>query len=427
MSFPDSSCPAGAACPAGTHWRLAIRQFALAAVAMCGLLVAAEPASLKPSSDEPSAHNPCFDQPGLWSPDVKKTAYYQQKWTPARLLVYAQKGSRWNDPENWLENGKPATKGPDKNTDVLFPDGKYTVKEGDGDHWETYGTLEARHLTIGTGVELFLRAYAVTGNFWVRKGARWRIIECLWNGTANSFSRNDMEQWPFLKIPQVNKFDNGSVEVIGTWGNVDGLYVNAGKLIIGPDSAWYGGDRHQNTIGPKASLILMSGAKFQTHVNKNRDMDLDIYGELLAGTAERPLQKDATISLSYKSRGRLKGNDGKPFGSAQDFGLVLRPAARLAVTSGDPTKARLVFNRWASWRPDKDHPAPTGLVQIALLGKLDVNGISFDHFDIGGIELPDPSAATLWKNVTFGKDNAGKPDEIFTKFSGKLSRERLTP
>ncbi|MBC8002040.1 MAG: hypothetical protein H7X97_05585 [Opitutaceae bacterium] len=386
------------------------------------------------AADEPSAHNPCFDQPGLWPADVKKTDYYKQKLEPARLLVWAHKTDHvgsWKEAANWLEDGKPATKDADENCDVYFPDGKYKVIGGvvppginGGSAWESWGSLKCRNLTIGNGTELCFRNYQATGNVWVRPKANFRIIEGFWNGGANTFARNDMGKWVEFKIPQVNKTDNASVEVLGLWGNADGLYVNSGKLIIGPDSAWYGGDRHQNTVGLRGSLILMSGAKWATFTNKARAMDLDVYGELLAGTPERPLEKDAIFSLSYKSRGRELWQ-GKPFGDDSDFGLMLRPMARMAVHSADPTKARLVFNLWQSWRQDKKDPDLSGkLVQIALLGKTDLNGVLFDNFDVGGVELADPAVRGQWKNVFFGKNNAGNADTLFKNFSGKASREQ---
>ncbi len=399
----------------------------LALVLLGGTLGAAEkkaPAAPATPAGEPSAHNPCFDQPGLWPADVKKTDYYKQKWAPARLLVFAQKGPDWSDPANWLEDGKPATKGPDKNTDLLFPDGDYKVFKGEERDWGSWSTIDARHLTIGKGVEILLRSFEVTGNVWAREGVKWRIIECQWKGGANTFSRNDMGRWTELKIPEVNKTDNASVEVLGLWGNHDGLYVNSGKLIIGPDSIWYGGDRHQNTIGLKGSLILMSGSKFQTYMNKIRAMDLDVYGELLVGTSERPIDKDVTFALSYKSRGRDMSH-GQLAGDARDYGLVVRPMARLAVTSADPKKARLNFTWWTPWREEKHNPQTPGLVHMALLGKADLNGVHFNGFAQGGIELADPTGPTTWKNISFGKDNAGKkPEEIFTTFSGQVHGEQ---
>lgn len=77
---------------------------------------------------------------------MKETAYYKQKWEPARLLVWGKKGTHTGplkNPANRLENGKPAEEGPDENTDIVFPDvaGKVTLQGGPGD-WETWGDLK---------------------------------------------------------------------------------------------------------------------------------------------------------------------------------------------------------------------------------------------------------------------------------------------
>ena len=105
--------------------------------------------------EPPSAHNPCYDDRKLWPESVKQTAYYKEKWEKARVLVWAQQKGKFkgqvDSPENWLEylpdgtGGKQATKGPDAKTDVVFPDGDYTV-EGPGG-WEQWGSFSARHLT----------------------------------------------------------------------------------------------------------------------------------------------------------------------------------------------------------------------------------------------------------------------------------------
>ncbi len=377
------------------------------------------------AAEPPSAHNPCFDQPGLWPADVKKTDYYKQKWAPARLLVWAHKTDHegpWREASNWLEDGKPATKDADETCDLYFLDGKYKVTGGTvdptvngGSAWGMWGQLKCRHLTVGNGVELLLRSYDVSGNVWIRSGVNFRVIEGLWNGGANTFARNDMGRWVEFKIPEVNKTDNASVEVLGKWGNADGLYVNSGKLIIGPDSIWAAGDRHQNTIGLKGSLVLMSGATFQTWRNKRYAYDLDNYGELLVGTKERPLVKDAYILMSEKNR-KQKGGGFYQEGE-DDVGLMMRPQSTMVVTSADPTKARLVFDRWKPWNGSKETEIQ-GLVQVGLMGKMDLNGVLFNHISLGGIGVKDLSVVNQWKNVVFGKENAGLPKELLNTKMG---------
>jgi len=398
-----------------------LRALGLALVA--GLLA---PKLVLGADNQPSAHNPCFDRAGLWPADVKKTAYYKQKWEPARLLVWGRKGDfigSVKDAANWLENGKPAQQGPDEKTDVLFPDVEGKLKVSGPGGWPTRGGISVRHLTLGRGVQVLLANMTVTGNIWVRQGFIWNnqdIIEIYWKGDGDVFARNDGKRVA-MKQPAIRKLNGASVETVGPWECDDGLNVYSGKLIIGPDSSWWTGDRHLNTVCSRGSLILMSGAVLQTYVEMTRWWDLEVFGELLAGTPDRPLEKDAVFPLSFKSRGRLQFQ-GKSYGDDRDSGLMLRPKARMAVYSADPAKARLVFRQWRK-EGSRDPPAGHQKVQIMLLGNTELNGVVFDDFDLGGIEMGDPAVRSQWKNVFFGKNNAGTPDALF-KRAGVVSPER---
>ncbi len=398
-------------------------------LAMGGWLLAAEPVNAGDASNASKtsdANNPGYDQQGLWPEDVKKTAYYAQKWEPARLLVWARTedytGSL-KDPANWLENGKPAQKEPDDNSDLVFPDApkQLLVAGGTGD-WQTWETLKMRHLTIGRNIKLRLRNIIPSGNVWVKENVTWNVISIYWEGDKDTFARNDSKRI-MLKIPHVRKIDKASVETVGPWGNADGLYVDSGTMILGTDSSWWAGDRHQNTVCSNGTLILMSGSTLQIWRNKDRALDLDIYGVFQAGTADRPLTRDANFPLCFKSRGRLEWK-GETFGDARDVGLLLRAKGTMAVYSSDPTKARLVFSLWRDEKTGKNPKMADGKVQVQLLGKTELNGVLFDDFDLGGIELADLGVRDTWKNIQYGKNNAGKPDELYKKVAGKIRSEQ---
>jgi hypothetical protein len=362
------------------------------------------------------AHKPCFDQKGLWPDDVKKTAYYAQQWKPARLLVWSGKGKDTavvSAADNWLEDGKPAAKGPDEETDLLFPDAPAIMRAG-----ADSGTLAGRHITIGKNVQVTTRGLSLTGNIWVKQMAALRCRNPNIAGSESTFARNDSARVMF-KMPHVKKVGGASVELLGPWGNGDGLYVSSGTMIIGPDSSFHAGNRHQNTVCPKAGMILMSGATFQTAQTKFTEYDLDVFGSLSFGTPERPLTKDALFLMNVKARGRA--GIGKVSGEKDDCGLLVRGEGSIAVHSADPKKARLVFGLRPPGTGEKGTPGDE-LVCLTLLGKSDLDGVEFNNVQRGGVMLSDVSVAKQWKNVVFGKGNQAEGDELFSKFSGTTRR-----
>ena len=370
----------------------------------------------------PAAHNPCYDQKGLWPEDVKKTAYYKEKWEPARLLVWAKRGNFKGpvaSPENWLEYlrdgsaGQPPTKGPDAKTDVVFPDGNYTV-EGPGG-WEQWGTFSVRHLTQGKGVRLNVRDPAIVGNFWQFEGPRgWHIMEPRWVGNKHAFARNENRLTVGFKIPSVNKTEGASVEFLGFWNDQDGWVIQNGVMILGPDTTFRCGDRHVLNVEEAGTLIMMSGSTFQLTQRRNMWRDLYIKGKFLAETPERPLTRDAAIYLNDKTGGQVISNTYKG-------GILLCPQGSMAVNSADPTKARLVF-ALAKYPPpgNADEQAKrkesekTGKIDMALYGKVDFNGVEFNDIRTGGIEITGQAVRAGWKNVFYGKNNEGEPDTLFT-------------
>jgi len=269
----------------------------------CAASAAAETA---PAYDikTPSAHNPCYDQPDLWPEGVKETAYYKQKWEPARVLVWAKGNVLGKGPakvlypaENWLENGKPAQQDADENCDLVFPDQK-------GVTWNTWlrinPTVSCRHLTVGHGVYLE-NLGNLSGNLW----SKGRVHS--WGGgfvgKQNTFVRVGPKSW-ILKMYQVNKDASASVEIVDELRICDWIEVNSGQLIVGPGAVLEGGNRHQNVVAAKGALALMSGATFKTFEFKRQAYDLDVFGKVLAGTPDRPLTADAFFSLSGKAKNR---------------------------------------------------------------------------------------------------------------------------
>ncbi|HUS44565.1 MAG TPA: hypothetical protein VM219_00815 [Phycisphaerae bacterium] len=421
--------------------RAAIVVAVLVLAGMVGQKVSAEEAAAGAAAGAdlkaPSAHNPCFDQPGLWPEDVKETAYYQQKWEPARLLVWARVGERVGenalmDPKNWLEyppspsgsavaSGKPATRPPDENTDILFPDSDSFYSIGTGDI-----ALQVRHLTVGANASMGISRMEFCGNVWVRKG-QWgpglHVNFPLAFGGKAAFARNDDAKIDtFATHFAVNKPKGGSIEFLGPWDVGDELHVNSGTMILGPGSLFSPADRATHLVFPEGTLVLMSGATFLPKGNKCFGHDLVVSGTLQAGTPERPLKSDCVLALGFKAHGEFdaslpQNRHLKNMSTPNDSGLVINPGARLVVYSADPAKARLVF-RWTGTESGSTHVAPEAplasikdvprRIAMTLLGQIDFNGVEFNDVRKGGIVLAHPSINLHWKNLFYGENNGGR-------------------
>jgi hypothetical protein len=373
--------------------------------------------------DLATAHDPHFDNRAIWPEDVKRTNYHGQRWPEARLLVWARKGNYPRDiteAGNWLEHevspdgsvakdGRPAAKGPDKDTDLLFPDSDSRSRVGGN----KLGILEARHITVGRNMHAETRGLKLTGNMWVREGGHFFCRNPAFVGDRHSFARNDKSGKRariVFKMPHCQKLKGASIEFIGPWGNGDGLYVDSGAMIVGPGSSFHAGNRHQNTVGPKSTLVLLSGARFQLWQYKERAYDLEVFGTLLAGTPERSLTKDVIFPLCFKTRG-IEGRDHRARPS--DRGLKVHPNARIAVHSADPEKARLVFRLW-----NEDGKFRDRRIDMALLGEAELDGVEFNDIQRGGVELADAGVRDQWEHVFFGEGNAAEPDALFKEVGG---------
>ncbi len=408
-------------------WQSA-RHLSLAAIALCSLLHAAEPA--KPSA-EPTAITPNFADKTLWPADVEKTAYFKEKWKPARVLVFAntgdlQKGD-WRDMRTkdlnvasvWTENGKPATTPPDENTDVIFPSSKNRYLTGTSEE----SSLTARHVTVGSNAFVNTWNLKITGNVWIKGGGYLFGQGFTISGNQNTFMRDDGNGDCGMFITNKSDFAKGpkaSVEMLGHWGQDDEMRVRSGTLILGPDVVYRPGDRGGHRLYPGATMVLMSGARLESFGNKYEDRDWVVGGSLQAGTKERPLTKDATLGLSFKVHGELN----LPGSNGDDTGLALNPGGTISVVSASPKTARLVFC-W-SGRAHRFGGIPEGLdtyahkekIKLTLLGKTDFDGVLFRDFRLGGIALADPAASKAWKNVTYGDKNEGPADKLLVKHSG---------
>jgi hypothetical protein len=398
------------------------------------------------SAAAPSAHAPDFTNRQAWPLVTGKEAFVTETWPAARLLVWAHPGKAGDfdpaAPANWLENGKPAAAPPDRDTDVFLPDADtpYTVGKP---HKGQTPPLAARHVTVGRNAHVGV--HPLIGNLWIKEGGKFHMGGNYRGGgfkiagNKHTFVRNDNRPGArtangVVTIAQwitVEKYKGASVEFLGHVSALDELKVNEGVAIVGPESVWDVGPMSVQIIGPEASLILMSGAYFGKRSNNFRsDADILVQGKLLGGTAERPLTRDAVIGISFKSiLLDFRGDDTRtsktasPFLSADQqasYGLIVEPKGALKVHSQGPARARLMVqwhghDMWERGGKVKANPEAPRAINLLLLGDIDLTGVGFDHLMKEGIELPDPAARSKWQ-VYFGKNNAGKPDELFAKY-----------
>jgi hypothetical protein len=364
--------------------------------------------------EAPSAHNPCFDKTGLWPEDVRNTAYYKQKWAPARLLVWVGprkgkiEGEQLKDPANWLEfqpvegggygQARAATAPPDGKTDVQFPDspGRMVVAARSG--------FPRRHLTVGRNVRCEIDDHA--GNVWAYGAVEGGFVHMDLHGDRDTFFRGKGG----CKALKVNKAAGSSAELIGGHIRVvDWMEINTGTLIVGPGYTLRGGLRHQNIIAPKGTMALMDGATFLTSRWKPHDYDLDIFGTVMAGMPDRPLRADATFALS----GKPKGAGGK--GEPGDRSLRLQPIGSIIVHSAAPEKARLVFRMRTQEETRGEYERyESNLLDMIFAGKTEFDGVVFQDIAAGGIQVADAQVHQGWKHVVHGGRNAVQPDKLFS-------------
>jgi len=383
-----------------------------------------------------AAHEPHYDNGALWSAEQRKAAFVEQEWPKARLLVWATPGKTvrsraFADPENWLEDGKPATEPIDGNTDLVFPDAdqEYRVSPS-----RERVLVPVRHLTIGRNAKMALEpgGFDVYGNIWIRRGGSIRGFRFL-KGTTHTFVRSDNPASLYLSLHlHVRKPPEASVEFLGNFETGDDFNMNSGTTIIGPDSRFCPGDRSIQGIYPDARLVLMSGARFHKRGNQHYGNDVVVAGAILAGTPERPLTRDCFLGLSYKDKAARFPDPGHkrfPPGKPEHRGLVVLKEGQLAVHSADPARARLVVGwhgreivsrsrtiKQADWMAAAQEIPHR--IDLVLLGDVQLKGVVFRDLHDGGIQMADPEMHLEWKHVTFGTGNAAEPKGLYRKYTG---------
>jgi hypothetical protein len=392
------------------------------------------------AAQDPRADQPGFDDLKLWPEPDGKPAYKTQAWDKTRLLVWAKPGvdGKFDSAASWLEDGKVATKAPDKDTDLLLPASEkhYMVQAG--------GSSACRHLTVEKGglvIGGHPGAFEACGNVWAKAGGMVHFIDLV--GYRHTFFRND-NAFPKLKDTSLytmsanNTVHNGpkwnqthihhkmviakeadaSVELVGQAGIGDELYVAKGIFIVGPGSEFRYRAMAKGSceVFDGGTIQIQSGANLSVYNNGAYEaMNLSIYkgGELRAGSPDRLIRGDAFVLLAFKAE---ELSDSK-------LGIYTANGAKMRVYSADPTKHRMVFTSitsradFVSSRGDQlGNPGTKAAKDLGtvlrLAGDVQLDGVMFDYVRAGGLRLADPKMRQTWKNVTFGEHNAGGEDVL---------------
>jgi hypothetical protein len=428
-----------------------------------------EKAADSPAYAEVTAWEPRFNDKTLWPLLTGKEDFVKQQWPKGRLYIWAHPGESGRlhprptkldptDPANWTDGatGKPATELVlDENTDLFLPASQkpYTIGFRTSNAQQKNIREVLRHLTVESGAGFVGGGDGAGrifyGNVWVKKGGEISAQgSTAFLGDKHVFIRNDNVYGSGSQYFMFNKPDGGSTEILGHITTADEWRLDAGLVIIGPDSVMQPGRTATPYIRPKGTLVLLDGAYWGKACNEwHRMVDMLMDGTIQAGLPERPLTRDATFALSVRNWAKLplkSGNDKEKY-DTRKVSAMFGSGSCIRTIAAANSKAKLNITRFEfggpycnkNWVvmvgcypqgievPAKDlsafaDPAFKAMFDskpfktLAYFAKgVKIEGpVQFDHFPVGGILCEDVSEAKAWKDVTFGPNNMGKGDEV---------------
>gem|GEM_PF-3980392 len=383
-------------------------------------------------------------------PGPAVAAYMKQDWSKVRKLVWAQPGRPGRgEPEDWLENGRPATDPPDENTDLYFP-----AAQVEGDRPPRTVKLDenitCRHLTVAPGAAIFIHTLKCHGNIWI--AGRCMLISCNMIGSNDAFLRNDGPQARFTVYYTQSK-PEGSVELIGRFETQDEVRIYDGDFLLAPDSRFEPGRNSTPIVDTRARMILHDGAYFGKWLNDFYSLDMVLRGTLQGGTTERPLTRDCRLALSFQNwsqtdfrmEDEFAGDDRKirfyrPI-LARKAGMVVLQGGAIRTVAKPNSGAKLTID-WhglnvGDWRggncgyvdvtetiaslSEKCGRTIPPRITIYFDEETTVDGLRLDHVHEGGILVKDPSAKATWRNISYGKNNDAPPEKLYRHLPDGLS------
>lgn len=460
----------------------------LSLVTVLSLALPAFGLDLKAIAAKPTAGNPQYGDKKAWPGLVGDEYFPRQKWSKARLLIWAGAGKVVKrggpridplSPANWIDasTGKAASALPDMDTDVILPDSDKAYKvafKGKG-----FKGIACRHLTVGKNAFFEPGSGAmlsVFGNVWIRPGGSLYVYRTLkLTGSGDTFFRNDWPadgelkklhdtgaivtfdpsnprkpnpwSWRTNRTPSICHFfqhdkQGATTEFLGYSSSRDEVGIMAGRLIVGRDSRFLNGGAAIIDVARGASIALMDGAMTGKTVNQFGGCLRMQGGSITAGTPDRPIKRDARLGVGYSNWMNLSFPDqakGRR-GNAYDYGRFSGSVSGKLI--GYPAKgsdARLVFGwqrvsaggggRGVKATDDFNQRFAKLVPKITLWigAETEIANVRFEDVHRGGIVLPDASAAVKWKNVTYGDGCLSKdPKDLIREYKGKIIRGRPT-
>jgi hypothetical protein len=399
----------------------------------------------------------------------RKPAYTTETWDkPPRLMVWANPGrsGRVKDPSNWLVNGDLMKRWPRAvgeffgtnyfnpgTTDMLFPAAEktYLVRARDRYH--------LRHITTECGAKIDLPINTTVGNMWVSPQGHYNAgggasfggdkDTFFINGrpytgdpptTPERFSELMASATSFARKWVVRKSDpNASITLIGIIGSWDETHFIRGISILEENSIVAIGPRCLQSIRRDATLKMMSGSIIGKRANQLHKQDMMVVGTLMAGTPERPLERDCHIGISFKDHAAVfAGNMWREVGRRCGFrGFEVMPGGAIRVHSAAPSKHKLVFRchygdgagdsgRLPSkekepekWKIYEQLPRRISIV-IWKGADVQFNGVQLRDIEANGLKLEDMSIRNSWTHVSYGPNNAGPPERLYVQHTPSM-------
>ncbi|MDF1711648.1 MAG: hypothetical protein P1U90_05380 [Akkermansiaceae bacterium] len=425
--------------------------------------------------DSATATDPEFSDKVLWPNLTGKEAFAAEKWEKAsRTVTWAfpgedggKKGHNPFDVASWLVDGEPAGKTVGhieelfgETVDVVIPESEkpYRIDLRQGSHGvKALRNQVFRHITVGKN------AYfkgggdgvgrTVHGNIWVKRGGMlYGQGSMRFMGGKNTFLRNE-NGWgsPGGQVSQYFRFEksDASVEILGDVQVLDELFVTSGMAIVGVNSRMRGGRHARPIIEPKGTLAVLNGGIFGKWQNDFYNVDFRVQGTLLGGLPDRPLTRDAFVTVSFKNHTDQQYSgpggpmeDGKPEhlhrypsmvieGSGTVKGIIAPGSkAKFHLTSAGPLTGRY-RPLPESEREEKElnkNPTKEKFFQwydalprgntIFVDGGATIENVHFNHLAKGGLLVKETGIDQQWREVTFGSENGAQGNDLFTVIKG---------
>ncbi len=436
-------------------------------------------AARAPGYADATAHEPHYADKAVWPDLTGRERFVGATWPKGRRIVWARPGvsagirgakATAHDLSNWIDaaTGKPPASLLDEHTDVFLPpaDEPYTVnwrKAGGGEHQP----VKVRHVTVSPNAGWSSAGAYIHGNLWIKRGGRFgNHGACRFVGAEHTFFRNDntgglgvyaYRENPGTHMTQYFQFTKASpdvsVEVLGHSRAGDECRIEVGTIVVGVESVLQPGRNAVPYVKAEATLALMDGARFGKWCNQISDCDMELAGTLQGGLPERPLARDALFGLAYHNHNGTDFYDrhtGPPTHGMRFHnmnrrvaGMVVSEGARIRACTEDPAKATLVIGWFGldakEWEVEHALKRASGedraymakklagvpkKIAVVFEPKTRVENVRFDHVAEGGLVLLDPTVRAEWKNVSYGADCAGKPDERFARPKDYSARSR---